>query len=368
MLNSNPVALDFINSLYFAIDSKIPRKHCIQQQVHGRVRATSRERLQFRYYKPKTKYFVTECDPTRYTLFNERSISTTNCARQIFVPPPTGQIIKDTLARSTRAVLFIDVVDSVRLIARDESGTIQRWLDLVDTIERSILPIHKGDLVKSLGDGLLLTFPSVPLACKAAFEILDATDELNKEAVPEHRTALRMAIELGEVVRGGHDIYGQSVNLAARLMTSLSRPGEVVVTANARDQLTQDLDADVEDLGDCYLKGLDSPVRAYRIAPPQGLAPQQLAKRATRLQPAIAVIPLVARLSPPELDVLGEVIADEIIKTLARSQNLDVISRLSTSAFRNRGLSISEVGQHLDASYPQMLVMRDFRRRFGFHL
>ena len=264
---------------------------------------------------------------------------------------PHLSMVEEALGRATRAVLFVDVVDSVRLMAADEVGTIGRWLQFLTIVESEILPDCSGHLVKSLGDGLLLAFPDVGPASTAAFRLLEESAKLNRTISKDQQIHIRMAVEFGEVVVSDHDIFGNSVNRAARLMTALARPNEVVITAKARDRLTPHLDADIEDLGDCFLKGIEVPVRAFRILPPQGLKPNTIARRRTRIQPAIAVIPPAARISPPEHDVLGEVIADEIIKILSRSQLLDVISRLSTSAFRSRALSVSEIGDYLDASY-----------------
>jgi adenylate cyclase len=160
-----------------------------------------------------------------------------------------------------------------------------------------------------------------------------------------------MGAHVGQLIADDHDVYGRGVNLAARL-TTLAGPGEIVVSADVRDLLTPALDADIEDLGSCYLKHVHEPVRAYRVGPP---GPRPVIKLGTvsmpQLRPTIAVIPFAARAGKPEHQVVGEVLADEIISALSHSSELNVISRLSTTVFRGRDASIGEVSGYLNANY-----------------
>jgi adenylate cyclase len=255
------------------------------------------------------------------------------------------------LIREVRAVLLVDVVDSVRQMRLDEERLVGHWLELQDAIVANVIPRHSGHLVKSTGDGLLLDFASIRDAVGAAFAIQLVSRRLNEAKPAGERLHLRMGIETGSLIVGEHDIYGNIVNRAARLVSSLARPDEIVMSATARDQLTPALDADIEDLGECYLKGIDEPVRAYRARPPGALPRAPIHLPVGPVLPAIAVIPFTARLSAPEHYVLGEIIADGMIRKLSRSQTLDVISRLSTSAFRDRAMSIAQIGQHLKCNY-----------------
>ena len=249
-----------------------------------------------------------------------------------------------------RAILVVDVVDSARLVARDDLGTVTRWLSFVEHVKGEVLLGLRGRLIKSLGDGMLLEFADTRSAARAAFAMQAISGQQNDARPPSEHIRLRMGIEVGEVVVGDTDVYDHCVNLAARL-TTLAGPGEIVITANARDRLVPVLDADVEDLGECHLKNIDAPVRAYRIAPP-GARPLPFPRALhARLLPSIAVIPFVARMSPAEHDVLGEVLADELIGALSRSLRIDVISRLSTTVFRSRAASIADIGKHLNTNY-----------------
>ena len=252
--------------------------------------------------------------------------------------------------RGFRAVLVVDIVESVRLIEADEEGVIARWLSLSDFIETSVLRNFAGRLVKSLGDGLLLEFGDVRSSALAAFAIQRESAQRNSAYRPEQQILLRMGIEVSDIIVGQNDIYGHGVNVAARL-TTLAGPAEIIVSARAREHLTPVLDADVEDLGECFLKHIDAPVRAYRITPPGPHPTIKLAPRRVLLAPSIAVVPLAARMTEPEHEILGEVFADEIIDVLSRSRTIDVISRLSTTVFRGRKMSLTEIGGYLSVNY-----------------
>lgn len=252
--------------------------------------------------------------------------------------------------RARRAVLIADIVESVRLIEADEEGVVKRWLGLVRQIEKDLMPANKGHLVKSLGDGLLLDFEDVRTAVLAAFVIQQASARDNQGQPPDKLMLLRVGIEVSDVIINERDIFGHGVNLAARL-TSLAGPGEIVVSAAVREQITPDLDADVEDLGECFLKHVKDPVRAYRVRPPGATPPPRLAPVPVNLLPTLAVIPFTAGGVAKEHEVLGEILAEELIRDFSRSQDLNVISRLSTTAFRHRIVSLDDVREHLNANY-----------------
>ena len=264
--------------------------------------------------------------------------------------------------RMTRAVVFVDLFESVRLMEADEDDTVQRWRQLVDWIEHEVLPSHEGRLVKSLGDGLLLEFPRVAPSVAAAFAIQKRCNDANADVPSARRMLLRMGEHVGALIADSHDVYGQSVNLAARL-TTLARPGEIVVSAAVRDELTPALDADIEDLGDCYLKHVSQPVRAYRISPPGAHPVIVPPAPALELRPVIAVIPFASRDVDLRYHLLGELLADEVISGLSQCAELHVISRLSTTAFRQRHATLAEVGAHLHAHYVLSGAYRVERRR-----
>jgi adenylate cyclase len=261
------------------------------------------------------------------------------------------------LPRTRRAVLVCDVVESVRLMQEDEDGTVRRWQQLVESMVREVIPAHSGRLVKSLGDGLMLEFGAPRQAVQAAFAIQQLAKQGYAGVPPAQHMHLRIGVHSADVVQDQMDIYGHGVNLTARIAT-LAGPGEIVVTAEVRDQLVPVLDGDIEDLGDCYLKHVKEPVRAYRVGE-AGPAPIFAvgANRPLDLRPTVAVIPFAARGMEPGHALIGEAVADELIAAISKTAELHVISRLSTSAFKERAGDaqgpgmLENVRQHLGATY-----------------
>ncbi|MFN9775462.1 MAG: adenylate/guanylate cyclase domain-containing protein [Burkholderiales bacterium] len=269
-------------------------------------------------------------------------------------PHPTSAsidaLVGHAAGRRSATVVVVDVVESVRLIERDEAGTIGRWRALVQAVSERLLPGHGGRLVKSLGDGLMLEFDDIRPAVAVAFALRDECARVNEGVDPALRIRLRVGAHVGEHVVDGLDIYGHDVNLAARL-TTLAGPDEIVVSAAVRDRLVDTLDAQVEDLGDCFLKHVSRPVRAYRLGPPGPEPALDALNSRGALRPLVAVIPFTGRAVSAEHEVIGEVIADEVISALSRSNEVDVISRLSTSALRNRAIVPERLAERLGAAF-----------------
>ena len=164
------------------------------------------------------------------------------------------------LTRARRAIVVVDVVESVRLMQEDEAGFIDRWRRFVHQVRTEVLPAHEGRLVKSLGDGMLLAFHAVPKAMSAALQA--------QAAAAACGISLRVGAHVGEVSVDELDMFGAEVNMAARVAT-LAEPGGIVVTAMFRDELVDGLDARLEDLGPCWLKHVSAPVHAFSVHPMQ---------------------------------------------------------------------------------------------------
>lgn len=251
-----------------------------------------------------------------------------------------------------KVVLVLDLVESVRLMAGDEAGTVKRWLAFTHQAQTQTIAAHQGRLVKSLGDGLMIEFEQPRHAVNAAHALHGLLGQGNIGLPPEQQMHLRAGIHSSHVYSDQFDIYGAGVNLTSRL-ASLAGPGETVVSANVRDELSDVLDADVEDLGECYVKHVELPVRAYRIGPAGGAPVVQLPHEhgAASLQPTIAVIPFEARSNEPEHLAIGELIADGVTAQLSRSGELNIISRLSSTVFRGREMPLDDIGSRLGADY-----------------
>ncbi|MDO9075250.1 MAG: adenylate/guanylate cyclase domain-containing protein [Rubrivivax sp.] len=263
------------------------------------------------------------------------------------------------LPRARCAIVVVDVVESVRLMQDDEEGFIGCWLGFVDVVRQQVLPRFEGRLVKSLGDGMLLVFDSVADAAHAALEMHDQVARCGLSGGAALQ--LRCGMHVAEVVVGEHDIFGAGVNLGARLAT-LAGPGQTVVSTAVRDELVAGLDAELDDLGECYVKHLEAPVRAFRLAPAPGVqvaAPARAASAGAgacaELRAMVAVLPF-RRLADADADTdaagpLGDWIAEGSTVLLSRAPTLRVVSHLSTAVFRTRRLPLPEMAARLGADY-----------------
>ena len=275
--------------------------------------------------------------------------------RPITIPVAEMQVPADllrlALPRSVKVVLVLDLVESVRLINVDESGTITRWHDFVQRAQSDVIARYRGRLVKSLGDGMMVEFEQPRDAVNASFALHSLLDGVNSSLVPELRMFLRAGINCSVVYTDQHDIYGAGVNLAARIAT-LAGPNETVISAAMRDSLTDGFDATLTDLGECFLKHVDQPVRVYRVGP-AGPASVLFAQTeyGTFLQPTVVVIPFESRSKEPEHFTVGDLIADVVISQLSRTSAFRVISLLSSNCFRDRPTLHQEMRSYLAANF-----------------
>jgi adenylate cyclase len=231
--------------------------------------------------------------------------------------------------RSTKVIAVADVVESVRLMEQGEQEFIGRWHRFVNFVQEQV-PAHSGRLHKSLGDGLMLEF-SDPAGCiRAALSMQAWFRDINQGLAPEEHVHLRIGAHVADFVADKYDIYGTDVNVAARIAT-LAGPGEVVISAALRKRLGHTLPLHLDDLGHCHLKHVKQPVHAYRIAR-VGHAPvlpaQAIAARGLRA--TVAVLPFGTR-GETVAGVSAETLADELVAGLARSDALQVVSRMSTA-------------------------------------
>jgi adenylate cyclase len=270
---------------------------------------------------------------------------------------PVAHIVDATvqLPRLLKVVLVVDLVESVRMMHNDEAGVVSLWREFVHEARATVLPAHSGRLVKSLGDGLMAEFDLVPSAIQASQALHALMEKLNKQKKYAEPLQLRAGLHSTQVYVDDIDIYGSGVNLAARIAT-LAQPGETIVTAAVRDGLTDGIDAYVEDLGECYLKHIEQPVRAYRIGTSNALKIMHATPADTmQMQIAVAVMPFddlqTTHDMPHEHMAIANLLADGVIAQISRSPELRVLSRLSCLALRGRRLSVGDMGALLGAQY-----------------
>ena len=258
------------------------------------------------------------------------------------------------LPRSEKVVLMIDMVESVRLMVVDESGTVSRWHRFISNAQSVVLPQHQGRLVKSLGDGLLAEFDDCRHAVEAAFALHSSLQKIQADAGLAQTMKMRAGVHSAHVWTDSADIYGAGVNLAARLAT-LANPGETVVSAPVFAQMLQTMDVLIEDLGECQLRHIDKPVRAYRVGQPA----QASTTPAAGARPSLAVLPFSVTGGGPDEEYFGDGLAEDIIASLARSPWLFVIARGSSFNFRGEDVRVSSICKKLGVRY---LVMGSVRK------
>jgi TolB-like protein/class 3 adenylate cyclase len=256
------------------------------------------------------------------------------------------------LARRMQAVLAADVVDYSRLMETAELETHVRLRALrVGTIDPCIVS-HRGQIIKNTGDGFLASFDSTVDALRCAVEIQREIAAGEAAAPLGSRIRLRVGLNFGEVIRDQDDIYGTSVNVAARL-EQFSAPGGIVISDAVRDMVTSRIEVSLEDLGQLELKNLSRPVQAYSLRLPgitNGAIHSSPAARRAKL-PSIAVLPFRTLGAKPEEAYFGEGMVDDIIYALAGVRGLLVISRTSALAYRNEPVDLQRIGQELGVRY-----------------
>jgi class 3 adenylate cyclase/TolB-like protein/Tfp pilus assembly protein PilF len=276
---------------------------------------------------------------------------TTAAANVVIMSPLPIDTLWPAVRRASRSVVVVDLVESVRLYELDEEHTVHRWQAFVREVETELLPRQGGRLVKSTGDGLVLEFETVLPALQCAITMQSSLAHGAGGVPGELAMYLRAGVHVADVFVDQHDIYGHGVNLAARL-ASLAQPGEVVVSASVKDQLVHGLDSEVEDLGECFLKHVSQPVRAYRVLKSRSVPDRQGQLPAvpdTRV--SLAVLPLRLQVPDGGSPLFGDALADELIAALSRIPDLHVISRLSTAVFRDRPYDLEQVRQALAVTY-----------------
>lgn len=265
---------------------------------------------------------------------------------------PEGSIGDEIgLPKQIAVILVVDIVDSVELMRRHESGIVRRWTDCIKEARSRILPQYHGEMVKSLGDGLMARFDGVPNAIKAAAALHAHLAASNVGLPADAHILLRAGINVTEAWSDGIDLYGSGVNVAARVAT-LAGPGETILSAAARDEVVSGVDVECEDLGLCYLKSFGEGIRAYRAGAP-GARPILVNREdeSMPIHPIIAIIPFSSRSQSAHPLAIGDLIADGVIDRLSRASGIKVISRLSTAPFRDRSFDLPTVASYLGATF-----------------
>ena len=256
-----------------------------------------------------------------------------------------------SIRRRLSAILAADIASYSRLMGQDEAATVR---DLKGH-QAVILPLvarHGGRIIDTAGDGVLAEFPSVIGATACAVEIQSVMATRN-ESVPEDRRMLfRIGINLGDVIHDETRIYGDGINVAARL-EGLAEPGGVLVSQAVHDQVRDRLDLAFEDLGERELKNIARPVRVYRLRMPAESKAPPGPGVALPLpdKPSIAVLPFFNMSGDPEQGHFADGIAEDILTGLSRLRWLFVIARNSSFTYKGRHVDVRQVGRELGVRY-----------------
>ncbi len=260
------------------------------------------------------------------------------------------------MQRRLAAILAADVVGYSRLMGKDEAGTLERLMAHRAELIDPTIAAHGGRIVKLMGDGALVEFASVVAAVLCAAEIQEGMAGRNAGVAPDRRIELRIGINLGDVIVEGEDIYGDGVNVAARL-EGLAEPGGICVSGTAYDTAHDKLDLAFESMGEQRMKNIERPVRAYRIRPPgapaAGGEAADPAAGALELpdKPSVAVLPFTNMSADPDQEFFADGIAEDIITELSKFRSLFVIARNSSFAFKGRSVDAKEVSGKLGVRY-----------------
>jgi adenylate cyclase len=250
--------------------------------------------------------------------------------------------------RQLSAILAADIAGYSRLIGVDEEGTLARLKELRRTLIDPKISEHRGRIVKTMGDGLLAQFASAVDAVRCAVDIQRDLGKQNAGTDENRRLEFRIGINIGDIIIDGDDIYGDGVNVAARL-EGLSEPGSICVTTSVYDQVRDKLDLSFEDTGEHQLKNIARSMRVYRITgTPRVAVPAP--KRAPE-KPSIAVLPFSNMSGNPEQAYFSDGITEDILTELSRFRALSVIARNSSFRFRGSDVDVVRVGRELNVQY-----------------
>ena len=247
------------------------------------------------------------------------------------------------MPRRLAAILAADVVGYSKLMAEDEAGTLAALKAHRRELFDPETDKHGGRIVKLMGDGVLVEFPSVVDAVDCAVAILSAL------TTGDGKISLRIGINLGDIIIDGNDIYGDGVNVAARL-EALAEPGGIAVSGMVHESLGNRIDIDFSDAGEHQVKNIARPIRVFRWSPRREFAGKSQAKP-LREKPSIAVLPFYNMSGDPEQEYFSDGIADDIITALSQFREFFVIARNTTFTYKGQAVKVDQVCRELGVRY-----------------
>ncbi|RWL14190.1 MAG: hypothetical protein E5X54_24230 [Mesorhizobium sp.] len=259
-----------------------------------------------------------------------------------------AHMAEEPTRRRLAAILAADVVGFSRLMEQDETSTLTTLKARRRRVLEPLVSHHQGRIFKIAGDSVLIEFNSAVRAVQCAIELQRNMAKANCELPEARHIVLRIGVNLGDVIVEGSDLYGDGVNIAARL-EGLAEPGGVLVSGTAFDYIKNKVDANFEDLGTQKLKNISEPVRVYRVGGTPRVpvtAPEALIDK-----PSIAVLPFLNMSTDAEYGYFADGIAEDIITELSRFRSFCVIARNSSFVYKNRSVNVRDIGRELGVQY-----------------
>jgi len=253
------------------------------------------------------------------------------------------------MQRKLTAILDADVVGWSRLSQSDEAGTLERLKRHRTQILDRLMAEHGGRVVKLLGDGTLAEFPSVVAAVTCSLAIQDAMSRTERELDEDRRIRFRIGVNLGDVMIEGDDIYGEGVNVAARLQT-LASPEGVCISKTVRDHIEHKMACTFEDLGEHVVKNHETPIHAFAVrAAKRDKSEDRKAEEPRKL--SICVLPFANMSGDVEQEYFSDGISEDIITDLSKVSALAVISRNSAFQYKGKHIDLPKVARELKVSH-----------------
>ena len=256
------------------------------------------------------------------------------------------------MERRLTAILAADVVGYSRLMTIDEAGTLAALKSLRKNLADPKISEHNGRIVKLTGDGMLIEFPSVVNAVACAVDIQRGMRTHNSRAAQESRIEFRIGVNLGDVIVEEGDIFGDGVNVAARL-ESIAPPGGITVSQSVRDHVGKRLDLIFEDMGERRLKNIERPIRVYNISldTPSDRETNDAASRSREERPSVAVLPFINMSGDPEQEYFSDGITEDIITDLSKVSGLFVVARNTAFTYKDKAVEVPEVAKRLGVNF-----------------
>ncbi|HWZ09688.1 MAG TPA: adenylate/guanylate cyclase domain-containing protein [Xanthobacteraceae bacterium] len=255
----------------------------------------------------------------------------------------------ERINRKLAAILAADVVGYSRMMAADEAGTLAALKRHRETVFDPAVAAHKGRVVKLIGDGTIVEFASVIDAVNCALSVQRPAEHAPDQRASQAAIVLRIGINLGDVIMEGDDLYGDGVNIAARL-EPLAEPGGICISSIVNESIGNRIDVRFQDGGDITVKNIDRPIRVWRwhpsitAVPSPSIAPNPGPNGAGQ---SIAVLPFTNMSGDPEQEYFSDGISEDIITDLSKIAGLTVIARNSSFTYKGRSVDVREIGREL---------------------